>query len=193
MSALGIGAFLLAVWLLLWGSVSVANVLSGLVVVAAVLAFVPDARFPLRRPTVRLRPALAFVAWVLVDLVRSNLVVAREILTPDTSINTGVIEVPLPHCSPGLLTLVANTVALAPGSMVIEVDRDPGSIYVHVLHLDSVAEVQRQVLHLSALAVRAFGSDEAVAALEALDALDEGDDPVLPEPGLGGAPREDPS
>mgnify|MGYP003440902821 CR=1 FL=1 len=37
MSAVGFGALLLGIWLLLWGSVSLANVLSGLAVVALLL------------------------------------------------------------------------------------------------------------------------------------------------------------
>lgn len=177
MSGLGFGAFLLAVWLLLWGSVTFANVASGLAVVTLVLWLVPNARFPLRRPTVRVGPLLAFLAWVAIDLVRANAVVAREILARQSSINTGVVAVPLPHCTPGLLTLVANVLSLAPGTMAMEVTKEPAAIYVHVLHLDDVEEVRRTIQHLSALAVRAFGSAEAVASLDGLEHLEELDPP----------------
>jgi multicomponent Na+:H+ antiporter subunit E len=166
MSAIGFGAFLLAVWLLLWGSVTVANVASGLLVVIVVLYVIPTARFPIRRPTLRLAPAAAFVAWVVIDLVRANAVVTREILARQSSINTAVVAVPLPHCSAGVLTLVANTLSLAPGTMAMEVTQEPAVIYVHVLHLDDVEHVRRTIQHLSALAVRAFGSAEAVDALD---------------------------
>lgn len=169
MSALGFGAFLLAVWLLLWGSVTVANVGSGLLVVTLVLHIIPAARFPIRRPTLRIVPAVQFLAWVVIDLVRANAVVTREILARQSSINTAVVAVPLPHCSAGILTIVANTVSLAPGIMAMEVTRDPGVIYVHVLHLDDADEVRRTIQHVSALVVRAFGSDEAVASLDGIE------------------------
>ncbi|QXC59172.1 Na+/H+ antiporter subunit E [Aquihabitans sp. G128] len=166
MTAVGLGGLLLAIWLLLWGSVTPANVLSGVVVIALVLRFIPDARFRFRRPTVRVGPALRFAGLVLVDLFRANLVVTREILSRESSINTGVVAVPLPLCSDGLLTLVANVLSLTPGTMPIEVTREPPVIYVHVLHLRDVEAVRRDVQRLSALAIRAFGSPEAVAILD---------------------------
>ena len=41
---------------------------------------------------------------------------------------------------------------------------DPIVLYVHVLHLRDVEEVRRDIQHLTDLAVRAFGSPDAVAA-----------------------------
>lgn len=166
MSAVGFGALLLGIWLLLWGSVTVANVLSGLAVVALVLWVIPDARFHVRRPTLRVAATARFVGRVLADLFRANLVVTREILSRESSINTGVVAVPLPLCSDGLLTLVANVLSLTPGTMPIEVTREPPVIYVHVLHLRDVEAVRADVQSLSALAIRAFGSDAAVAVLD---------------------------
>ena len=166
MSGIGFGALLLVIWLLLWGSVTVANVLSGLAVVALVLVVIPDARFHVRRPIVRPLPTLRFVGRVLADLFRANLVVTREIIGRQSSINTGVVAVPLPLCSDGLLTLVANVLSLTPGTMPIEVTREPPVIYVHVLHLRDVDAVRNDVQDLSALAIRAFGSDAAIAVMD---------------------------
>ncbi len=68
---------------------------------------------------------------------------------------------------------MANVLSLAPGTMAIEVTQDPASVvYVHVLHLEDVEAVRRQTLDLAALAVRGFGSAEAVAHLEELQALE---------------------
>lgn len=166
MSAVGFGAVLLGIWLLLWGSATPANVVSGVAVVALVLVVLPDARFHARRPTVRPIPTVRFVARVLADLFRANLVVTREILTRRSAIHTGIVAVPLPLCSDGLLTLVANVLSLTPGTMPIEVTREPPVIYVHVLHLRDVEAVRVDVQRLSALAIRAFGSTEAVAVLD---------------------------
>lgn len=166
MSAVGFGALLLGIWLLLWGSVTVADVLSGLVVVTLVLWAIPDARLHVRRPTLRPVATARFVGRVLGDLVRANLVVTREILSRGSSIHTGVVAVPLPLCSDGLLTLVANVLSLTPGTLPIEVTREPPVIYVHVLHLRDIEAVRLDVQRLSALAVRAFGSDAAVAVLD---------------------------
>lgn len=169
MSGPGFGAFLLVVWLLLWGSVTVANVVSGLGVVILVLWILPNARFPIRRPTLRIVPTLRFLGRVTYDLFRANALVTREIVARQSSINTGIVAVPLPYCSAGLLTLVANVLSLAPGTIAIEVTRDPAVVFVHVLHLGDVEKVRRETLHLAALAVRGFGSAAAVDQLEDLE------------------------
>ena len=88
----------------------------------------------------------------------------REVLAPTDRLRTAVIGVPLPGCSDELLTLVNNLVALSPGTMPLELTHDPTVLYVHVLHLRDLEATRRDILRLTDLAVRAFGSDAAVAA-----------------------------
>lgn len=171
MSGAGLMTLLMAVWLLLWGSISVANVASGIVVVLLVMAALPDVSIRQRPPPLRPVAAARFVLRIVGDLFRANWVVTREILTPQSSVNTGVVAVPLPHCSDGLVTLVTNVLALTPGTMPIEVAEAPPVVYVHILHLDDLETVRRNVRTLADLAIRAFGSAEAVAALN--DGADE--------------------
>ena len=45
--------------------------------------------------------------------------------------------------------------------MPLELTQDPTVLYVHVLHLRDVEAVRRDILRLTDLAVRAFGSAEA--------------------------------
>lgn len=156
---------LIALWILLWGQATVANVVSGAVIVAVVVAVLPDVGFGFDRPTVRPHWALCFAARVVTDLVRANLSVGAEVVSPRPTVDTGIVAVPLPHCSDGVLTLVANVLGLAPGTMPIEVTRDPAVIYLHVLHLHDVEAVRADVNRLAELAVRAFGTPEAVAGL----------------------------
>jgi multicomponent Na+:H+ antiporter subunit E len=164
-SSLGFVAVLLAIWLLAWGSVSWANVASGLAVALALLVAIPGIRRRSHLPVVR-PVALARLAVRLArDLVVSNVLLTREVLAPRPRIRTGVVRVPLPECTDELLTLLANLVALTPGTMPVDVRRDPPEIAVHVLHLRSVDEVRRDIWSLRDLVVRAFGSPEAVAAV----------------------------
>ena len=164
-SSLGFVAMLLAIWLLAWGSLSWANVLSGLAVALALLVAIPGIRRRSHMPVVR-PVALARLAVRLGrDLVVSNVLLTREVLAPRPRIRTGVVRVPLPECTDELLTLLANLVALTPGTMPVDVRRDPPEIMIHVLHLRSIDEVRRDIWSLRDLVVRAFGSPEAVAAV----------------------------
>lgn len=159
---------LAVIWVLAWGSPSAANILGGLAVAALLIAISPDVSPGKVRGRVRPVAIARFAAYVLRDLVRANVSLTREVLARESRITTGVVAVPLPECSDGLLTLVTNVMAVTPGTMPIEVVRHPTVVYVHVLILGDVEEVRREVQHLAALAYRAFGSDEAIASLEEL-------------------------
>jgi len=159
------------IWVLAWGTPTPANVLGGLAVAAVLLAVSPDSWVQLRRARPRLRPvAIArFAGFVLVEVIRANVVLTREVVSRESGITTGVVAVPLPECSDGLLTLVTNVLAVTPGTMPLEVTRHPTVVYVHVLLLGDAEQVRRDVQHLAALAYRAFGSAGAIAAMDALE------------------------
>jgi multicomponent Na+:H+ antiporter subunit E len=165
-STLGFVAVMLVIWVLAWGSLSWANVVSGVLVALVLLVAVPGTRGPAHLPVVR-PVALARLGLRLArDLVVSNVVLAREVVTPGSRISTGIVGVPLGGCSDELVALIANLLALTPGTMPVELVRDPTVLYIHILHLDSVDDVRRQVWSLRDLVVRAFGGPEAVAAID---------------------------
>jgi multicomponent Na+:H+ antiporter subunit E len=157
--------WLIVLWILLWADLSFANVVGGFIVAVFVLTF---ARVPplLRRgdtQTPRVRPIslLYFMGVVFVELVKANLILAWEIITPGTRIRNGVIAVPLRTSQPITMMVVANVITLTPGTMTIEAKGDPAVLYVNVLFLHDVEQVRCDLLHLEELAVKAFGSREA--------------------------------
>ena len=156
--------WLVAVWVALWGPVTTATVVGGLAVAAAV-QLLPAG--PGRRTGFAVRPVatVRFLAYFVAKLVEASVVVAVEVATPRNRIRTGIVAVPLRGASDALVTLVADAVTLTPGTLTIEVGRDPPTLYVHVLHLRDVEAVRREVRHLEVLAVRAFGSPAALAGL----------------------------
>lgn len=156
---------LVAMWIALWGSLSWANLLGGVAAaVAVLLAYSTTTR---RTPAYALRPlaALRFFAYFSWKLVEANAILAWEVVTPRNRINEGIVAIPVQGYSDGLITLVANAITLTPGTVTLEVSRDPAVLYVHVLHLADIEAVRREVRHLEILAVRAFGSPEALARL----------------------------
>jgi len=150
-------AVLVAIWLLAWGDFSGPQIVAGLVLSAALLLAFPPPPVP-GAARARVRPlALArLVGFVLVNLVQSNLLVAREILSRGSRVRTGVIAHRLAVPSDLILTLVANIIALTPGTMTVEVTRDPAVVYVHFLLLADVDEARHAIARLEALTVAAF-------------------------------------
>jgi multicomponent Na+:H+ antiporter subunit E len=161
-------AWLVVVWVALWGPVTTATVAGGLAVAGAV-QMLPAG--PGRRTGFTVRPVatVRFLGYFVAKLVEASVVVAVEVATPRNRISTGIVAVPLRGASDALVTLVADAVTLTPGTLTIEVGRNPPTLYVHVLHLRDVEAVRQEIRHLEVLAVRAFGSRAALAGLAADD------------------------
>ncbi|MCU0261192.1 MAG: Na+/H+ antiporter subunit E [Ilumatobacteraceae bacterium] len=162
--------WLVVLWVGLWGSITWANVLGGLAVAVGVLVvaryYDPDDDRP-----VRVRPhwAVVYAAVFLVLLVRSNLELARQVLTPRPAFRSAIVAVPLCVESPGLVTLIANSVTLTPGTLSIEVLDGPDGLpvlYVHALDARDPDAVRGDVRFLERYAARAFGTADERARAE---------------------------
>jgi multicomponent Na+:H+ antiporter subunit E len=173
--------WLVIVWLGLWERLSVANVVGG-ILVATLLLMVFPMRF--RRPVDwRIRPVAAswFTVFFIWKLVEASLYVAWEVVTPRNKINEGIVAIPIRGVSDGLITIVGNAISLTPGTVTLEVHEDPAVLYVHVLHLHDIEAVRHDVQHLELLAIKAFGSEEALDALQADLSPIEPSEPDPPE------------
>jgi multicomponent Na+:H+ antiporter subunit E len=164
--------WLTALWVMLWNDVSVANVASGVVLSIVLLAAnrLPFAAGATSGSDHRLRISplhfAYFIVYVVVQLVRSNLSLARKILTRTNTVNAGVIAVPM--CTSGEMTMLvmSNVITLTPGTITIEAKGSPAVLYVNVLHLDDVEQVRGELHQLESVCVRAFGSRSARSQLQ---------------------------
>ncbi|WP_369255453.1 Na+/H+ antiporter subunit E [Geodermatophilus amargosae] len=163
-----LAVWLVLVWMLLWGSWSWANLLSGLLVALAVLVLLP---LPHVVGGVRVRPGplLAFSGHFVRDLFVSGAEVAWQALRPLGVHQTAIVQVQLRVDSDLLLTMVAEATSLVPGSLVLDLDRERRVMTLHLLPIRDHADVERKranVLVVEERLVRAFGSADDVAALE---------------------------
>jgi multicomponent Na+:H+ antiporter subunit E len=145
---------LTTLWLLAWGEITIANVLSGIAVASTLLiAFPPAGRAGER---VRLRPAglLRLAGYVVAQLVMSNVVMAREVLRRRSNARPGVLAHRLQRPSEEIITLMTSVIALSPGTMTVDVDASSTTIYVHFLFLRDVDEARASLARLEQLAVR---------------------------------------
>ena len=164
-------ALLSAIWTALWSDVSPANVVSGLAVAALITAVVD----PWHAGSLIVRPAAAarFVLYFCCKLVESSVVVARAVVAPRDAVHTGVVSVPLVGCTDAVATLIADAITLTPGTLTLEIQRDPLVLRVHALDVRDVEQVRSDVRRLEVLAIRAFGNAEALAGLADDDSVVE--------------------
>ncbi|MCB0973162.1 MAG: Na+/H+ antiporter subunit E [Actinobacteria bacterium] len=165
--------WLVLVWCLLWGSFSLANLLSG-----TALALVMWPTLPGQGPatsTFRPLPALRLTGYFLVLLARSNVAVAKEVVTPGSSVRPGIIAVPVAPMGRFLLAALGNMITLTPGTMTVDVDVDGDDdgaahdavLYVHVMHLFSAEQSTLDILDMQAALLNAFGSRGSIADVDA--------------------------
>lgn len=155
------------IWVLLWGDLSLANLVSGFLL-GLLITWV----FPL--PPIdfhgrfRLWPHTKLIAILLFDLVRSSFVVAAQAFHFGHTMRNAVVRVDLKTHSDLYLTLTSELVSLVPGSLVMEARRQESVVYLHVMDVRTpadIADAHRKVLQAEERVVRSFGSDAEIAAL----------------------------
>ena len=154
-------ALLTALWLLAWGELSLANVLSGVAVAAALLAAFPPSRTRSARARVNVLASAKLVGYVAAQLVTSNIVMTREIIRRRSTTGPGVLAHRLQRPSEHVLTVMTSVIALSPGTMTVDVDRTSSTIYVHFLFLQDVEAARAALEHLERLARDAIVADHS--------------------------------
>ncbi|WP_210480725.1 Na+/H+ antiporter subunit E [Naasia sp. SYSU D00948] len=151
---------LVLLWLLLWGSFTPIDVLAGITV-----ALLATRVFEL--PPVQLTGRL-HVGHLLLYLIRfagevvaGSVQVAALALDPRRTPRAAIVEVRLTTKSDLILTLVAVTLSLVPGSLVLEVDRQRSTLFLHALGVqdgEDVRRIRHHALDTEYRLLRAIGS-----------------------------------
>ncbi|WP_072392815.1 Na+/H+ antiporter subunit E [Hyphomicrobium sp. CS1GBMeth3] len=124
--------FLLGMWLLLNQSVSPGHIVLGSIVgIAGGLAIstlqIPTGRA--RRPLAIVR--LAFI--ILVDIIRSNIAVARIVLTPGRKAQSGFMTIKLDIRNEYAIAILACTLTSTPGTVWVNFNNANGVLLLHLL------------------------------------------------------------
>ena len=168
--ALGRGAlvvWLAAMWMLLWGTFSAANLVNGVLIGLVLAVVVPPPGLGDDHVTVHPIPALSFLLWFGWALVVSNLAVAKEVLAPPgrTGIRPAIVAVPLRTRSGRLATLIANAITLTPGTMTVDARGRPAVLFVHVMSFGDEESTLAEMADLERRIVDAFGTAEERALI----------------------------
>lgn len=162
-------AWLVVLWMLLWAQFTPLAFLTGLVVAVFVTRV-------FRLPTVALSGrvnlwyAALFIGQFLFAVLRGALVVTAQVFDFRRQPGTAIVAVPLRYADDLVMTHVAVTSSLIPGSLVVETDRDRRILYLHVIGVRTTADVDQQragVLRWERRIVRALGDPTQYRALKA--------------------------
>ncbi|MBU4465249.1 MAG: Na+/H+ antiporter subunit E [Actinobacteria bacterium] len=163
--------WLIALWMLLWGQFTVMSFLTG-VVAAVVVTRV------FRLPPVELSGRVnlwygaVFVLAFIGALMRGSLTVAWQVLDFRRYPGTAIVAAQLRTDDDLIMTHVAVTASLIPGSLIVESDRERRILYLHVIGVNSRAQVEaqrRSVQEWEKRIVLAVGSRAQVELVRAVE------------------------
>lgn len=159
--------WLVLLWMMLWGQFTVLAAVTGVAVAIGVtkVFHLPTAELSGR---VNLWYGFVFVLLFLGELMRGAVTVAWQTLRPGET-TSGIIAVQLRTDADLVMSHVAVTSSLIPGSLIVEADRERRILYLHVLGIRDQADADRQRRHIlvwEERIVRAVGSRTELAALK---------------------------
>lgn len=100
-----------------------------------------------------------FIYYIFVFLwecLKANIDVAYRVVHPDLPIRPGTIKVKVSLTSDIGLTFLANSVTLTPGTTTVDVDKESGYLYVHMLYIETDQPELRVVAKFEKILKRIF-------------------------------------
>lgn len=184
-SRLTLGGGLVLLWMLLWGSFDWLGLVTGVLLAAlvSVVFYLPPVQL-----SGRLNPwrTVLFFLRLLLDIVSASVQVAALALAPRYRPGNAILAVPLRTRSDLILTWTAIATSIVPGSLVVDIDRVTSTLYLHVLNLHTLEQVERfreTVFATESRIVHAFGSREDLERLRVCAAATETSGKPAGQPG----------
>ncbi|RXZ48020.1 Na+/H+ antiporter subunit E [Agromyces binzhouensis] len=160
-------AVLVALWLFLWDHVDVLTVTTGVILAIVVTR------------TLYLPPVLLsgrFNPWrglllgfiMMYDVTVASIQVAARAVQPGWQPMNAIIAVQLLTRSDLVTTLTAEAITVVPGTVVVDIDRERGLLYLHAFATRSEADLEKATAHVLATEERivlAIGTREQAAAV----------------------------
>lgn len=128
---------LLAVWYVLSGKFDLVHFGTGVLATIAIAASIAPVDDGSR---IRWGRAIAFIPWLLKEIVVSNLRVARIVLHPRCPVRPALLEFNPPVKSDRARALLGIAVTLTPGTLTVDIDED--GMQVHALDSESAGDMR---------------------------------------------------
>lgn len=127
------------VWVALTGSIAFLNFLFGFVISFVILWVINADRGSAKYFKI-LPKIIGFLFFFLYELIKANIQVAYDVITPKFYMTPGIVRVPLDAETDIEITLLANLISLTPGTLSLDVSDDKKVLYVHSMYISDKEE-----------------------------------------------------
>jgi len=121
-------------WMFMWGQFGIYVLLLGFILGYLLLGIISRASDQGAGYGSRGWRILSFSLYFIRILIKANLVVAWEILTPGFNMTPRFIRYPVEGMSPMQVTSLANGITLTPGTLSADISEDGRWLYVHCMY-----------------------------------------------------------
>ncbi|MDQ3551280.1 MAG: Na+/H+ antiporter subunit E [Bacteroidota bacterium] len=83
----------------------------------------------------RLPKIISFIFYFFKELIKANMQVAHDVITPKFFMKPGIIKYPLDAKTDLEITLLANLISLTPGTLSLDVSDDKKVLYLHAMYI----------------------------------------------------------
>ena len=122
------------IWVALMGSLQYSNFVFGYLLGFGVLWVMnrneTDQRYFYRVPKI-----ISFFFYFLYELIKANVQVAYDVVTPKYFFKPGIVRYPVDANTDFEINLLATFISLTPGTLIIDISDDKKAIYIHVMYL----------------------------------------------------------
>jgi multicomponent Na+:H+ antiporter subunit E len=140
-----INIVLAVIWSGLLGGLSPENMISGLLVGYLMLWVVTRGHQGHDNYFGKLPRLTGFLFYYLWDLVKSNAVIAYDVLTPTDYMKPGVIGIPLEAETDLEITVLANLITMTPGTLSLDISPDRKTLFVHAMYINDPEVLRAEI------------------------------------------------
>lgn len=124
------------IWVGLTGSFLVVNFLFGFVLSYLILLLMSrNDTTTSRQYFDRIPKIISFMFYFGYELVKANLQVAYDVITPRFFMKPAIVRFPLTAETDFEINLLANIISLTPGTLILDVSNDKKVLYIHVMYM----------------------------------------------------------
>jgi len=121
-------------WSAISGEFNVPSLVLGLVVGNLVL-YLANSALDIFWYFLKIKSFLFLIGMLFIELIRSSLHIAFDIVTFKGHLRPGIIRVPLEVNTPAEITMLSNMISFTPGTLSLDLSREAKVLYVHVMYL----------------------------------------------------------
>ncbi len=93
----------------------------------------------------KVRQAVGFFFFFLREVIRANLRVAYDVVTPTNYMKPGIVAVPLDAKTDMEIMLLANLITLTPGTLSLDVSPDRNVLYIHAMYVEDPERLKQEI------------------------------------------------